>query len=294
MSKKRVILVAVDFSDTSDRALRQAHLLSKTLDKDLYLLYVVEKSLSRLSFFSRDEKTPLDSIRTKMEELKARAEKFSGQQVLFEIAQGKPYEQILQKAVSLDAAFIVLGARGDVSGKDNHHYVGTNASRVTRSAPCPVITVNNKVTCHSLRTILLPLDLTRETRQKVTNAIELANRFKAKIKVMSAITHKIDEAELDQLTRISHQVTDFISKSGIECTDEMVKSTPDAQSEVPIILKYADEQGDIDIILIMTQPELGVFDFILSPNAIEMLRRSPYPVMSILPKNLERTSIMPF
>lgn len=292
MAQKRVILVPVDFSDTSDRALRQAHSLSKALDKNLHLIHVIEDTGGWFRLFSGEQqKLARDSVFQKLEELKARAIKHSGHEVTIEILEGKPYLKILEKARELDAAFIVMGNRGDVSDDKEKNYVGTNASKVARSAPCPVITVNYKVTCHNLRTILLPLDLTRETRQKVTNAIELAKRFNAKVKVMSALWSKHDQVVIHQLHVLINQVVDFIAEAGIECQGEIVESTSDARSAVPIILKYADEQGDIDMILIMTQPELGVLEYFISSNAHEMLKRSPYPVMSILPKELERTSI---
>lgn len=292
MAEKRIMLVPVDFSETSDKALRQAHALSKVLGKRLVLLYVIEDKGGWFSFFSGEQKqVARDQIEKKLEQLKERAVKFSGNETSWIIAEGKPYVKILEKARELNAGFIVMGARGEVTDESEKNYVGTNASKVARSAPCPVITVSNKITCHNLRTILLPLDLTRETRQKVTQAIELATRFNAKIKVMSALWSVGDQVVISELQTIINQVVNFIRKAGIECSGEIVESSSKARSAVPIILKYADEQGDIDMILIMTQPEMGVLEYFISSNAHEMLKLSPYPVMSVQPKELERTSI---
>jgi nucleotide-binding universal stress UspA family protein len=295
MAQKRVILSPVDFSATSDRAIRQAHSLCKALEKDLHLLYVIEDTGGWFSFFSKEQQQVAEeAVQVRLEELRIRAEKHTGRTVTTEIVTGKPYLKILESAESLNAAFIVMGNRGEVTMDAEQHYVGNNASKVARAAPCPVITVNSKVTCHNLRTILLPLDLTRETRQKVTNAIELAKRFNAKIKVMGALWSKHDHVVINQLNVVMDQVVQFIRDGGTECTGEIVKSTSDARSAVPIILKYADEQGDIDMILIMTQPEVGLLDFFISSSAHEMLKKSRYPVMSIRPKDLERTSVFSF
>ena len=295
MAHKRVILTAIDFSEISDRALRQAHSLAKALEKDLHILHVIEDSGGWFRFVSNEQQQVAeDSIREKMEDLRRRAEKHSGQSATIEVLKGKPYIKILEKAEELNAAFIVMGNRGDVSSKAENHYVGTNASKIARAAPCPVVTVSSKVTCHNLRTILLPLDLTRETRQKVTNAIEIARRFNAGIKVMSALWSKNDQIVIAKLNQIIYQVVTFIRKDGIECSGEIVESSSAAKSAVPIILKYAEEQGDIDLIMIMTQPELGVLDFFISSSALEMLKKSPFPVMSVQPKNLEQTSIFSF
>jgi len=293
--EKRKILVPVDFSATSDRAVRQAHSLAKALGKDLLILHVIEEHSGFFSFFTAEQKQMAEeTLREKLEEMKRRAEKHSGMGADIMILKGKPYIRILETAEEMDAALIVMGTRGEVSHHAEKNYVGNHTSKVARAAHCPVITVSDKVTCHNLRTILLPLDLTRETRQKVTNAIELASRFKAKIKVMSALPSSNDHMATAQLTAIINQVVDFIRKDNIECTGELVMSSPGTRSEVPIILNYADEQGDIDMILIMTQPELGMLDFFISSNALEMLKKSKYPVMSVQPKDLERTSMFSF
>lgn len=289
MKDKRVILVPIDFTQICDRAVRQAHSISKALTCDMVLFHVIEQNTGWFSVFSRkkQKKKAGDSITNNLEELRVRAEKHSGQSVTTEVVSGKPYEKILQRATELNADFIVMGVREDDSGSVENHDVGYNVNKVVSKSDCPVITVSNKVTCHNLRSILLPLNLTRETRQKVTNAIRLAHLFRAKIKVMSALLTKHDNSVINQLTTQINQVVDFISEAGIVCEGELVESSGDARSEAPIILNYAQQQKDIDMILIMTRSE-DLLDFIITPRAMDMLKNSPYPVMSIRPKTLER------
>ncbi len=295
MSEKRKILVAVDFSAISDRALRQAHSLSKALGKDLMLVHVIEEHGGFFSFFTPEQKQMAEEeINGKMEALQKRALKHSGQNAEYLILKGKPYLRILEKAEEINAAMVVMGVRGEVSHKAEEHYVGSHASKVAKAAICPVVTVSNKVTCHNLRTLLLPLDLTRETRQKVTNAIELAKKFNASIKVLSVQPSSGDHTMYTRLTIVLRQVVEFIQNANIECSGELIENKKAARSAVPAILEYADQQGNIDMILVMTQSEAGMFDFFISSNAQEMLKRSKYPVMSIKPKDLERTSVFSF
>ena len=49
---------------------------------------------------------------------------------------------------------------------------------MVRESKHPVITIRGKVHRDGCKTILLPLDLTKETREKVNKAIELAKIFK--------------------------------------------------------------------------------------------------------------------
>ena len=55
---------------------------------------------------------------------------------------------------------------------------------------------------------------------------------------------------------------------------------------IPMFLKYAADQGDIDLIMIMTQKEVGFIDYFMDSNAQEMIRNSEIPVMSIAPKEI--------
>jgi len=289
MKTKSVILVPVNFTRICDRAVRQAHLISKALSCGMVLFHVIEKNSGWFRHFSKEKKQiGIGAVRKKLEELKVRAERHSGQRVTTEVVSGIPHKMILQRAAELDAEFMVMGISEDSSGSSENHDVGDNVSRVVGSAVCPVITVSSKITCHNLREILVPLDLTRETRQKVTNSIRMAHRFRAKIRVMSAILPNSSAGRVNRLTSQINQVVDFISKAGIPCEGELVESCSDFRSAVPIILNYAEQHRKIDMI-IMTRSETDVLDFIITPQALELLKRSPYPVMSVRPQALERT-----
>ena len=164
--------------------------------------------------------------------------------------------------------------------------IGSVSGRVIRRAKCPVITINNKHTYDGCRSILLPLDLTVETRQKVSNAIEIAKLFGSKIKIVSVLVSQGDKAIKEKLKQQLEQAEAVISKSGIECSSELIRKTGEHKSPACSILNYADEQGDVDLIMIMTQQETGLFEFFIGSSAQEIIRRSKVPVMSIIPQEL--------
>jgi nucleotide-binding universal stress UspA family protein len=120
----------------------------------------------------------------------------------------------------------------------------------------------------------------------------MAKLFGARIKVMSALWSKNNELIYTQLVRQLKQVSDFIEAAGVECTAELVESTAVEKSLVPNVLRYAKDQGDIDLIIIMTQQEMAIVEFFVSSNAQEVIRNSEVPVMSIIPKELGFTTIM--
>lgn len=288
------ILIPIDFNELSLIALQQSYNLAKLLNHSLVLLYVQEEPGILKSFFSDDdfEKRKL-KIEENLEQIAAKARQETGLQISVMVREGKIYAEIQKVAEILQSRFIVMGTNSIIEGEEDRRKVlGANTSRVIRSAPCPVITINSSHHHSGCRSILLPLDLTQETRQKVNKAIEIAKSFGSTIKVMSALWSKNNPQIMYQLNMQLKQVKDFIENAGVKCEAELVESTGNEKSLVPIILRYAKEQGDIDLIIIMTQQELGLVEFFVSSSAQEIIRTSDIPVMSINPKEMGYSSMM--
>ncbi len=289
------ILVPVDFEDLSLVALEQSYNMARLLKLEITLLYVIEDSGLSGLFFPKDKNEDVvRKVKEKLEELARKSSIRSGVKVKTMVVRGKVHAQIREIAEQISAKFIVMGTKGSVEDENGKviRSLGANTSRVIRSAKRPVITINSKHNHRGVRSILLPLDLTRETRQKVTLAIEMAKIMRAKIKVISALWSKGDRVIMNQLLVQLKQVKKFIEKAGINCTAEIIDSSPEAKSLVPIVLKYAKEQGDVDLIIIMTQHEKSISDFFVSPSAHDLIRLSEIPVLSVIPMELEYISIM--
>jgi len=169
--------------------------------------------------------------------------------------------------------------------------MGANSSRVLRSTKCPVITINARHHYNGCRNILLPLDLTMDSRQKVTWGMKIAKVYGAGIKVVSGIWSMNDPAVRSRLTFLAGQVKQIIEKEGIRCSAEIIENIGNEKGLIPAVLNYAEQQGDIDLIMIMTQQEGGMLEFFVGSRAQEFVRLSPIPVMSIAPKELGFTSV---
>ena len=145
----------------------------------------------------------LIKIDERLAELAGKASLSSGITVTYRLEKGKIYSKIIEVAKEINAQFIVMGTHSSDQEDEQGKRVGANTSRVIRSAKCPVITQWQIMFTHGCRNILLPLDLTKETRQKVTMGIEIARYYGAGIKVVSAFWSKNETAEL---------LTGFISR----------------------------------------------------------------------------------
>lgn len=280
------ILVPYDFREMSEITLGQTYNLARLAELDITLLHVYEEANPVTKMFIDDKG---DDIIRKIEEqlqaVAARAKAESGIEVHTMVARGRVHSKIVEVAEMIQAKYIVMSLSSNFEPDPEKKMVGANLSRVIRSAKCPVLTINSKNHYDGVRSILLPLDLSKQTRHKVTWAIDVALKFHAKIKVVSALWSKNNEEVVTQIRGQLIQVRKFIEEKGVEVSAEIIESEHGSRTLIPAILDYAHKQGDIDLIMIMTQQEVGWVEFFVGSHATEMIRSSDIPVMSVVPKD---------
>ena len=287
------LLIPVDFEPQSLIALEQSYNLARLLPAEIVLLYVYDPPAGIRSLFgaSYDEDI-LKKLEERLAGLSDKVKSETGLQVSNILETGQVYSKILETANKIQAQFIIMGTHSQPEVPGNAVGVlGANSSRVLRSTKCPVISINARHHYDGCRNILLPLDLTTESRQKVTWGIKIAKIYGAGIKVVSGIWSKNDPEVRSRLKFLAGQVKQVIEKEGIRCTAEIVEGVENEKALIPTVLNYADQQGDIDLIMIMTQQESSVIEFFVGSRAQEFVRLSPIPVMSIAPKELGFVSI---
>ncbi len=278
------ILIPIDFHELSLSALRYGVHIARRLNLEIKLLYVHEEPGILANIFTSEESDNLiQKIRVELTGLAEKAQAESGIIVTAKVRKGKVHARIADSAEEYGSRMIIMGTR---SATEEGQIIGANTSRVIRIAKCPVVTISRRHDSNECSSILLPLDLTKETRQKVGWAIEISKRLGCRIRVVSALWSKNDPDILRLLKTQLAQVKNFIESDGISCTAEIIESSEEARTLVPIILNYAKERPDIDMIIIMTQQELGVVEYFLGSSAQEIIRKSEVPVMSIIPKDL--------
>jgi nucleotide-binding universal stress UspA family protein len=286
------ILIPVDFELQSLLAIEQSYNLARMIRAEITLLYVHEQSGIFSGFFSREMSTDiLSKIEGKLRELAEQTASESGIKVRVHMETGRIYSKILDTARELNADYIFMGTHSSSEGEEESARIGANTSRVIRLAKCPVITINGKHHYSGCRRILLPLDLSKETRQKVTLAIEMARLYNSAIKVVSALWSLNNPDISMKLNRQLAQVQNFIEEAGIPVTSDILEIKDGEKTLVPAILNHAHQLGDIDLIIIMTQQESGFVEFFVGSHAQEFIRLSNIPVLSVVPKELGFTSI---
>jgi len=140
--KPQRLLVPVDFSDSSARALRHAVKLAAESGGSLTIVHIVPADYGWLGI-GREESRDLDRSlqRQAADRLRAFANEYIGDNVAadLEVRIGHPAEEIVAAANELKCDSIALSTRG-LTGLDRY-LIGSVADRVARLAPCPVILI---------------------------------------------------------------------------------------------------------------------------------------------------------
>ena len=277
------ILIPIGFSDQSMIALGQAFNLAKIKKAEIILLSVIEEPNMIESLFLDDRTHELQQkVNDKLVEVgKEYAEKYDIR-VETMVAKGRVYEKIIDVAKMVNADLIVMGTNGTPKGVMKK-VIGSNAERVVRLAHCPVVTIKGKDHKNGCENIILPLDLEKQTKEKVTLAIEYARYWNATIRIVSVLLRDKQEIK-DQLVRNLNQVEKFISDADIACSAELLEGEK-GKSLASYILDY-EKKFESDLILIMTRQE-DIFSNKLGTSAREIIYQSEIPVMSIKPHNRE-------
>ena len=141
----RRILVPVDFSDHSSRAVETARDLAKAFDAKLLLLHCYQVNPGAVSpyglvlpeGFDREVR---EAAARRLEEWRDKAAS-DGVDAEARLSATFPSMGITDAAVEEKADLIVMGTRG-LSGI-KHVLLGSVAERTLRTAPCPVLTVKH-------------------------------------------------------------------------------------------------------------------------------------------------------
>lgn len=281
------ILVPYDFNPQSVLALDWSLRLAEQLKCSVTMLYVNELQGILSTVFNKEKNEELlEEISDDMDTIAAKLSLRSGLEIDARMQQGRVYSVILEVASELQSSFIVMGTRSnDPDDHDQKPMVGRNTSRVIRMAKCPVISIGGTYLPDKCNSVLLPLDLTKVTLQKTNWAINMAKIFRSDIMAVSALWSVNNPEIMARLILQMDKVKETIEAAGVKCSTRIIETTSGEKTAVPVILDYAAKEGDVGMMVIMTQQESALVDFFVGSHAQEFIRLSTIPVMSVVPED---------
>ena len=274
------ILVGVDFSKNSIHALEYAIQFANKVGANITLLWVNNTATSEYVF----DDTLLEIKKEKRANLETLIEKYQGKlspgQLSYKLRKGKVHLEVATQAKQINADLIVAGTHG-VSGFEEY-WIGSNAYRIVTHAPCPVITIRYDFPFkkEAIKRIILPIDSSQETKEKLPVTLEISKRYKAEIHVLAMYSTSV-KAIQRRVDNHANQVKEILKKEGIKCKMASVE----ADSLTNATVNYAQD-NDADLIAIMTEQETTTANIFLGPFAQQLINHSAIPILSLRSKEL--------
>ncbi|MCF8296532.1 MAG: universal stress protein [Saprospiraceae bacterium] len=271
---KKVIIVGIDFSKGSEQALEYAIMIANHVTSNILMVWVGKGKISSSIYLPQASDARLE-VKMRFEEIMEKyRDVMTGGKLMFKLRNGKVYKEIVNQAKYHDAFLIVAGTHG-VSGFEEF-WIGSNANKIVTYAPCPVITVGYKEdTEMRLKKIIVPIDSTRQTRQKVPMSCILAKKFNAELHIVSLYSTNVKTIR-NIVDSYAEQVVKVADENGLK----YISASVEADNVTNATIEYA-KKVDGDLIAIMTEQETTTANILMGPYAQQMVNHSPIPVLSI-------------
>ena len=263
------ILVGFDFSKGSAYAVDLAIDIANRTRNDLRLVYVKEKD---------EDETP---IRTEIERRNAGvAHLLKGIKLEYVIRQGKVSRELCAQAKEDDAELIVVGTHG-MSGFEKN-WIGRNTYRTIAESEVPVLTIREDFNFNkALEHIVVPIDNSADTRQKVPIAAKFAKIFGSQLHILGLYTSENKDIK-NIVNSYVRMVGTYLTKQEV---NHVLKCVSVPKNLTVTTLEYA-QSVNADMIVIMTEQESTLTSFILGNYAQQMLTLSTIPVLSFRPEEV--------
>lgn len=277
-----IILVPMDFSDSSINAVYYAVEMANLFDSEVTLLHVLSKSTLSGLFINASEIALLrDKVRKKLEDFKAEIlKKWPTIKVNTLVSEGKPFKVINEVAKDNKCDTIVMGTNG---ANGIEQFTGSTTIRVIKSSAIPVIAVKEKRTEPKFDKIVLPIDLTKTSKQKIDWAVKVGLKYNSTIHIIMELDK--DELIEKKIKANLNQAEGIFSKYGVKYESHLLDDREYPDNLGKDTIKYAEEI-DADLIIIMTKSETGkLSDLFVGSYAEQVVNSSQKtPVMCINPK----------
>ncbi|MGB3948033.1 MAG: universal stress protein [Bacteroidia bacterium] len=274
------ILVPIDFSPTSLGVVEHAASIAKQFQAELILLHIVENHWEKFSIVVPEMRIHppeglVNAIEKRLEEISKNIFITYGAKSLCITSSGTIFSEVVYIAQEQKSDLIIMGTHG-TSGFTNL-FIGSNAFKVVTSATCPVISIQQPNSGVELKTILVPIDNSSHSRQKINYAIVMARTFGAQLHIVGLDTF-YDADELYSFEIKIKQIEDYIHRCDLSCTQQIVQGNNQASMTLAIA-----EKINADLIVIMTDQEENITGRLMGTYAQQIITQSNIPVMSIQP-----------
>lgn len=232
MTKKK-LLVPYDFSDVADSAIEHALVTAKAVDAEVHILHVVSKKEG-----IKEAKEKLEVALTKAKSIS----RVKDVNIEAHVRVGNIFDDISDVSLELGAELIFMGTHGAHGWQ---HITGSHALKVVTNSATPfVIVQESKIDVNGYNDIVVPLDLEKETKQKLTLVANMAKYFNSRVHVI--IPDETDEFLKHTIKANIIFANKFFGDRGIQCTTTLA---PASGFEKEVVKHAIKVNGDLIAIM---------------------------------------------
>lgn len=278
-----IILVPYDFTDRSECALAHASVIAKQANDAITLVHIYNsESKSRAKKLGKSLKDINDDLAT----IAATNQKSYGVTTSYQLEEGSVFDLIPELCTKTDARLLVMGTHG-IQGLQ--HITGANILKVATDSPVSDIIVQTRMpAAHGYKTIVFPIDSSRESKQKTFQAAAMARLFGGKILIFAA-------TESDEFVRQQVALNiQFAERTFVQNGVKYELSYEDTKgASFPKQIEAFATQNQADLIVIMTGQDRDLLDiFSKSPEESLVNNKAGIPVMCVDPLNTQFGAIL--
>lgn len=265
------IIVPIDFSKESFKGIDLALLFAAKHPINIRLVYVQKKSSDYNSpgHFEEEKQWATNQFKKLIADYEPKLKNDSS--IKYIIKSGKVYKEIVGQVESHTQSMVAASTHG-ASGFEEF-FMGSNAFKIISATDKPVLTTRTGHIPKQIRKIVMPLDVTVDTRQKVPVTAQLATLFNAEVHIITVSTSKGQRIK-DRLKAYSKQTEGYLKSQNVNYRTKSLIG----DNIVDLIIVYS-ESVDADVITIMKEQSKSL-NF-MGNTTHQLLNRASIPVLTI-------------
>lgn len=275
------VLVPIDFSPVSLNALQTAIAICKRQLASLTLIYVVENTYTLFPPEAGGIAGTIlpDLVNGANENLNELAKKVRVEHdiVVNHIVQtGNPADEVCRWALHKEINMIVMGTHG-ASGL-REFFLGSNAYRVVKNAPCPVMTIPGTNQWLDFKKILFPVRIVANALDKY-EVIRPIIRKNGSSLLIAGVVQLNDPFGILEMKTLVDSVRKSIAEDDVICGSEVHYCEGVAKQ----VLAISDLEKP-DLIVITATLDTTLKEYFLGPYTQDIVNHAHFPVLSIRPE----------
>lgn len=262
------IIVATDFSPVSDTAIEHALKLASVTKGEVFVLHVLVENVgsegAKLKIAKQLETKNVGSVK-----------------VSSMVRIGNFINVIGDAAAEVGAQLIMMGTHGTRGIKQS--LLGSDAMKVVSNSEKPFIVVQNKgIKDSGYDNIIVPLDMTEDSKQKLDEVADIAKYFNSKIHIIAK--HESDKSLFQKLKNNVRFAKKYYLEKGVDMNITVTEPKSNFEKE---IFKYAKDI-DADLIAIINTLNFNILKGIFARREDQIISNdAEIPVLIVNPVDVK-------